>query len=259
LIGRVLVILLLGFGAAQAQEPEQLAPFVTTPSDVVASMLRFAGTGPSDLVVDLGSGDGRIPITAATQFGARGLGIEIDASLVEASGRNARAAGVADRVRFVHGDVLREDFSQATVVTVYLLPALINRLQPKLLDGLQPGTRIVSHAFAMVGWAPDRTHTLRIAERHEHQGDTSTIHLWVVPAKARGRWSGGGWDVAIHQNFQQIEVDARRDGVPVRVLNAQLSGREIAWDVPGGRFAGRVEGDGIRGALAGVPLVLKKR
>jgi precorrin-6B methylase 2 len=259
LIRRALLILLLGFGTAQAQEPEQVAPFVTTPSDVVVSMLRFAGTRPSDFVVDLGSGDGRIPITAATQFGAKGLGIEIDPSLVEASSRNARDAGVADRVRFVHGDVLQEDFSQATVVTVYLLPALINRLQPKLLDGLQPGTRIVSHAFAMVGWAPDRTHTLRIAERHQHQGDTSTVHLWVVPAKARGRWSGGGWEVVIHQNFQQIEVEARRDGTPVQVRNPRLSGRDIAWDAPGGRFSGRVEADAIRGTLAGAPLALAKR
>lgn len=259
MIGRTLVLLAFGLAAAQAQEPEQVAPFVTTPSDVVVSMLRFAGTGPSDLVVDLGSGDGRIPITAAMQFGAKGLGIEIDPSLVEASNRNARAAGVADRVRFVQGDVLHEDFSQATVVTVYLLPALINRLQPKLLDGLRPGTRIVSHAFAMVGWAPDRTHTLRVEEAHPHQGATSTIHLWVVPAKARGRWSGEGWEVLIHQNFQQIEVEARRNGVPVGIRNARLNGRDIAWEAPAGRFEGRVEGSTIRGALAGAPLVLTKR
>ncbi|HYD58611.1 MAG TPA: methyltransferase domain-containing protein [Burkholderiales bacterium] len=253
------VALWLLTGAALAQEGEQTAPFVTTPADVVVSMLRFAGTGPSDLVVDLGSGDGRIPITAAAEFGARGLGIEIDAALVEESNRNARAAGVVDRVRFVHADVLREDFSQASVVTVYLLPALINRLQPKLLDDLRPGTRIVSHAFAMVGWPPDRTHTLRLAQRHERQGDHSTIHLWVVPAKARGRWTGSGWDVVVHQNFQQIEVEARRDGRPVAVTGARLSGEDITWDTPAGRFRGRVGARAMTGTFAGAPLALEKR
>jgi precorrin-6B methylase 2 len=242
----------------QAQESEH-APFITTPSEVVSAMLRFAGTGPADLVADLGSGDGRIPIAAAAEFGARGLGIELDPKLVEQSRRSAEAAKVADRVRFVEGDVLRAEFSQASVVTVYLLPSLINRLQPRLLDELQPGTRIVSHAFAMTGWPPDRSTTLRIARRHEGQGELSTVHLWVVPAKARGRWTGGGWDVLVHQNFQQIEVEARKDGRPVAVQHARLAGREIAWELAGAHFAGRVEGGEIRGSFAGAPVVLQRR
>lgn len=243
---------------ALAQETEH-PPFITTPSEVVSAMLRFAGAGPTDLVVDLGSGDGRIPIAAAAEFGARGLGIELDAQLVEQSRRSAEAAKLGHRVQFVQGDVLHADFSQASVVTVYLLPSLINRLQPRLLDELRPGARIVSHAFAMTGWAPDRSTTLRIARRHPGQGDLSTLHLWVVPAKARGRWAGGGWDVVVHQNFQQIEVDARKDGRPVPVRQASLTGADVEWEMGGARFAGRVEGAEIRGVLAGAPLVLQRR
>lgn len=251
-------LLAIAAATAGAQEAER-PPFITTPSDVVAEMLRFANTGPGDLVADLGSGDGRIVITAAAQFGARGLGIELDPALVDASRRNAESAKVADRVRFVHGDVLQADFAKASVVTIYLLPSLINRLQPRLLDELQPGARIVSHAFVMTGWPPDRTHTMRVAQRHPGQGDTSTVHLWVVPAKARGRWAGAGWELVIHQNFQQVEVEARKDGRVVPVTRATLSGRDLAWEVQGARFEGRVEGETVTGALAGVPLVLRKR
>ncbi len=250
-----LAVLCAAAGAQEAERP----PFITTPSDVVVEMLRFAGTSAQDLVADLGSGDGRIPIAAAKHFGARGLGIELDPALVEASRRNAEAEKVADRVRFVHGDVLLAQFAEASVVTVYLLPSLINRLQPRLLEELAPGTRIVSHAFGMTGWPPDRSHTMRIAQRHEGQGDTSTVHLWVVPANARGRWAGGGWEFLVHQNFQQIEVEARRDGQPVPVSRAALSGRHIAWEVQGARFEGRIAADAIAGTLAGAPLVLKKR
>lgn len=257
--GRVLAGLFAALAAgASAQEVER-PPFITTPSDVVVEMLRFAGTSPQDLVADLGSGDGRIPIAAAKHFGARGLGIELDPALVEVSRRNAEAEKVAGRVRFVQGDVLLAPFAQASVVTVYLLPSLINRLQPRLLDELQPGTRIVSHAFGMTGWPPDRSHTMRIAGRHEGQGDYSTVHLWVVPAKARGRWAGGGWEILVHQNFQQIEVEARKDGRPAPVAGASLAGRAIAWDAGGARFEGTVGTDAITGTLAGAPLALQKR
>src|ERR1051325_7036291 len=124
------------------------APFICTPDEVVPRMLELAGTRADDLVVDLGSGDGRIVIAAAKKFGARGLGIELDSALVEKSRENARRANVAERVSFVQGDVLATDISKATVVTVYLLPGLINRLQPRF-EQLPPGTRIVSHAFTM--------------------------------------------------------------------------------------------------------------
>jgi precorrin-6B methylase 2 len=241
---------------AGAQEVER-APFITTPPDVVASMLRFAGTGPGDLVVDLGSGDGRIVIAAAREFGARGLGIELDAALVEKSRDNARAAGVAERVSFVHGNVLSADISQASVVTIYLLPGLINQLQRRFLDELKPGTRIVSHAFTMVGWQADRSETVRIA-----QGGSSTIFLWVVPAKARGVWAGSDLRLKISQSFQEVDVEGTAAGKPLADVRASLSGNDLAWEAGGLRFRGRVADDRIVGELSrdgsASPLELKK-
>jgi SAM-dependent methyltransferase len=205
-------------------------------------MLAFADTGPQDLVADLGSGDGRIVIAAAERYGARGLGIELDAALVRASRENARRAGVAERVRFVEGDVLTADFSRASVVTVYLLPQLIDELQPRFLT-LKPGTRIVSHAFRMAGWRPDRTETLRLKGAHPGQGDESTLYLWIVPAEVRGAWAGDGVRVRIEQNYQQIEVQG--------ASGATLRGAQIAWQSPNGSFRGRVEGDRIVGEITG--------
>jgi SAM-dependent methyltransferase len=207
----------------------------------------MAGTRPGDLVVDLGSGDGRIVIAAARQFGARGLGIELDAALVEKSRQAARAAGVADKVSFVQGDVLIADISRASVVTVYLLPALMAKLESRFIDELAPGTRIVSHAFTMTGWAPDAIDTVRLTSRHPGQGDESRLHLWIVPANARGVWRGPGVEVRIEQNYQRIEVQGAG--------GATLSGRDIAWD----GFKGRVEGNRIVGELAGRPIELERR
>jgi precorrin-6B methylase 2 len=243
---------------AHGQEGELRAPFITTPSDVVMRMLRLAGTGPADLVADLGSGDGRIVITAAREFGASGLGIELDPRLVQASRDNAQAAKVADRVSFVRGNVLQADFSRASVVTVYLLPQLINQLQPRLLDELQPGTRVVSHAFTMRGWKPDRSETVRLVKSHAGQGDESTVFLWIVPAKARGEWQGAGWRLRIQQNFQEIEVSGTREGRAVAVTAARLAGREIAWLADGMPFRGRIDGTRIDGELNGAAVELRR-
>ena len=232
---------------AGAQDPDVRAPFITTPGEVVERMLRLAGTGPSDLVVDLGSGDGRIVIEAARKFGARGLGIELDPKLVRDSRAKALEAGVAGRVTFIEGDVLLTDISQASVVTVYLLPQLIGRLQPRFLGELKPGTRVVSHAFYMTSWRPDRVEKMNLSQRHEGQGDQSTIYLWIVPANARGSWGGGDWRVRIHQNFQEIEVEAWLKGTAVKVGAARLAGDEITWEAQGARFKGRVEGARIVG------------
>ncbi len=241
--------MVLGFAvsALQADELEWHPPFITTPPEVVERMLAMAGTRPGDLVVDLGSGDGRIVIAAARQFGARGLGIELDAALVEKSRKAAQAAGVEDRVSFVQGDVLVADISRATVVTVYLLPALMTKLQSRFIDELAPGTRIVSHAFTMTGWAPDAAETVRLKSRHPGQGDESRLHLWIVPAEVRGVWRGRGVEVRIEQNYQKIEVQG--------AAAARLSGREIAWD----GFKGRVEGNRIVGELDGRPIELVRR
>jgi precorrin-6B methylase 2 len=236
------VLLLLVAFNARADDTDVRAPFITTPASVVEHMLKLAGTQPSDVVMDLGSGDGRIVIAAAQKFGARGIGIELDGGLVEESRRNAQRANVAGRVSFVQGDVLTADLGPASVVTLYLLPGLISKLQPRFIYELKPGTRIVAHAFGMAGWKPDRTETLRITEPHPGQGPESKIYLWIVPAEARGVWRGGGHELRIEQNYQQIDIDGAKQ--------ARLSGKDISWQLGEARFTGVVEGDRMAGELA---------
>jgi SAM-dependent methyltransferase len=242
--------------AAPAQyDSVQAAPFVTTPADVVDRMLALARTGPADYVVDLGSGDGRIVIAAARKFGARGLGLELDPKLVAQSKDNARAAGVEGRAEFRVEDVLRADFSQATVVTVYLLPGLMAQLSPVFLDGLHPGARIVTHAFVFPSWKPDRVEKIRVAEPHPSQGDESTIFLWIVPAKARGAWHAaspeGEWRVQVDQNFQEIDVAGACGAAKLDIRQAKLEGRKVGFSGTLGTapfaFAGRVEDDRMAG------------
>ena len=235
--------LMLVAATAHGQETDWQVPFITTPEEVVERMLELAGTRADDLVVDLGSGDGRIVIIAARKFGARGLGIELDQRLVQKSRDNARAAGVADRVSLVQGDVLTADISKASVVTVYLLPGLIGQLQRRFTAELKPGTRIVSHAFGMAGWAPDRSVMIRLSKAHPGQGDESRLLLWIVPADVRGAWEGNGRRFVIEQNYQQIEVDG---------VAGRLSGNDISW----GQFRGRVDGGRIVGEMGGKPLIL---
>jgi len=222
-----------------ADETEWRPPFITTPPEVVERMLQFAGTRADDLVIDLGSGDGRIVIAAAQKFGARGVGIELDAALVAKSRENAKSMKLEDKVRFVEGDVLRADISGASVVTAYLLPALMVQLQSRFIDQLAPGTRVVSHSFTMAGWPPDRTDTVKLRARHPGQGDESRLYLWIVPANVRGVWRGGGQMLRIEQNFQQIDVEG--------ATKAKLSGRDISWERGGVEFRGQVEGDRIVG------------
>ena len=249
-IAAALAALAIAACGARAQEGEVRAPFITTPPEVVARMLQLAGTGLQDTVIDLGSGDGRIVIAAARDHGARGLGIELDPKLVALARENARRAGVADRARFEEGDALKAELTQASVVTIYLLPFLLEQLQPRLLGQLRPGARVVTHAFAMKGWPPDRAETVRLSARHEGQGDESRIFLWVVPAQVRGAWAApGGWRLRIHQNFQQIEVEAAQDGRPVEVSTARLEGTALSFAGPEISFRGRAEGSRLTGEL----------
>jgi len=134
----------------------QDAPFLESPGSVVETMLELAGVGPSDVVYDLGSGDGRIVITAAVKYAARGVGIEIEPELVELSRENARGAGVADRVEFIEGDLFEADFSEATVLTIYLIPKALRKLGPLMVDSLAPGTPVVSHRYPVQGWTAER-------------------------------------------------------------------------------------------------------
>ena len=227
--------------AATAQENDARPPFITTPTEVVERMLQLAETRADDLVVDLGSGDGRIVLAAARKYGARGLGIELDGKLVDKSREAARAAGLEQRVTFVQGDVLSADISKATVVTIYLLPDLMRQLQPRFIGELAPGTRIVSHSFTMAGWAPDRSETIKVREAHPGQGNESRLYLWIVPADVRGTWRGPGMEVRIEQNFQAIDIEG--------ASKATVSGRNLNWEVGGARFSARVDGNRMVGEL----------
>lgn len=189
LIGGALALLVLvacdapGDKAAVAQEaaaPASKAPlrapdviYVPTPQPVVEAMLAMAQVKTGDVLYDLGSGDGRIPVTAAKQFGVRGVGIDINPERIAEANANARAQGVTDLVTFRNEDLFTTDFSEASVVTLYLLNSLNEKLRPKLLADLKPGTRIVSHAFRMGDWEPEQTQNV----------DGSMIYMWTVPAR----------------------------------------------------------------------------
>ena len=150
-------------------------PYVPTPPVVVEEMLRLANVGPDDFVMDLGSGDGRVVIAAVRKFGARGIGVDLDPDRIAESVYSARLQGVTDRVAFHREDLFKFDISQATVVTMYLLPSVNIKLRPRLLKELKPGTRIVSHDFDMEDWKPDEKSTVR-----------KNVFLWIVPAQIEG-------------------------------------------------------------------------
>jgi SAM-dependent methyltransferase len=177
------VAALLAFAASVTAFAQDIdVPFVVTPDNVTREMLKLADVKASDFVIDLGSGDGRIVIVAAKHFGARGLGVEIVPELVEKSRDNAKQAGVADRAEFRVQDLFATDLSQATVITMYLLPDVNLQLKPRLL-ALKPGTRIVSHDWDMGDWKPDRTITVEAPDKPIGREKTSKLFLWVVPPR----------------------------------------------------------------------------
>jgi SAM-dependent methyltransferase len=234
--------------AAQDYQPEvgqagKDVVWVPTDHPLVEKMLDLAKVTPRDYVVDLGSGDGRTVIAAAKR-GARALGIEYNPDLVEFSRRNAVKAGVAERAQFVRGDIFESDFSQATVVTLFLLPELNLKLRPKLLD-MKPGTRVVSNSFTMGEWQADRT-----VKASPEEGCTSycTAYLWIVPAKVAGTWKLPEGELVLKQTYQTISGTLRAGGVetPVR---GRLHGEQIRFTAGEARYTGRVVGDQIRGTL----------
>ena len=187
--------------SARAQYPFDV-PYVPTPPVVVEEMLRLAEVTADDFMIDLGSGDGRVVIAAASKFGARGIGVDLDESLIEQSVANAQAAGVMDQVQFIRQDLFKTDLSKASVITLYLLPGVNMRLRPALL-ALKPGTRIVAHDFELGDWKPDVKVTIR-----------KNAMLWIVPANVAGRWrisvdfpeGERVFDVEIRQQYQEIEI-----------------------------------------------------
>ncbi|MBM3356587.1 MAG: class I SAM-dependent methyltransferase [Betaproteobacteria bacterium] len=227
--------------------------WVPTPQALVERMLQMANTKPDDYVVDLGSGDGRTVIAAAKKFGARALGIEYNADMVTLSQRTAEKEGVAGRAQFVRGDIFESDFSQATVLTLYLLPNLNIKLRPTILK-MKPGTRVVSHAFSMQEWQPDQTESV----------EGRTAYLWIVPAPVEGTWrwsvSTGGprdYELTLRQYFQHVEGLVRLDGNMGQVRDVKLNGDGIRFSIyeltgsaPVRRdFIGRISGDTMKGKV----------
>jgi len=200
---------LAGFGrSAQAQDE---VPFITTPDAVTLAMLQLAGVGPGDHLVDLGSGDGRIVITAARRFGARGLGVEIVPELVAKSREHARAAGVAERTEFRVQDLFTLDLAPYSVVTLYLLPQVNLQLRERFL-ALAPGTRIVSHDWDLGDWQPDRSLSLPVPDKAVGLAKASTLHLWVVPASLAGWWCAPDQALWVRQHHQRVSVSMLRRG-----------------------------------------------
>ncbi|MGE5539289.1 MAG: methyltransferase domain-containing protein [Gemmatimonas sp.] len=239
--------------AAVALARAEDVPYVATPEETVAAMLTTAGVGPGDVVVDLGSGDGRIVISAVKDFGARrGLGIEINPRLVAEARAAAVAAGVADRVEFREESLFDADFGAATVLTMYLLPDLNLRLRPKVL-AMKAGTRVVSHEFDMGDWTPDASRTVL---GDENPRGPSVVHFWVVPAQVAGTWS---WDengrtsgITLDQRYQRV---AARDGafaaatVALRGDRIRIDVRPRSADAGDTVYEGQVTGATIEGTV----------
>ncbi len=194
---------LLALVSVCAHSQEEV-PFITTPDRVTLAMLKLAEVGPGDRLIDLGSGDGRIVITAARLYGTRGLGVEIVPDLVQRSRESALRAGVAQRVEFREQDLFTTDLSAASVITMYLLPDVNLQLRPRLL-ALSPGTRIVSHDWDMGDWQADRRLSLDVPEKTIGREKRSQLFLWWVPAPVAGLWCGpGGRSLRLEQRYQTV-------------------------------------------------------
>jgi SAM-dependent methyltransferase len=226
--------------------------WVPTPDALVERMLRMANVTARDYVIDLGSGDGRTVIAAVQKFGATALGIEYNPDMVALSVKAAEKAGVSDKAKFIKADIFETDFSKATVITMYLLPALNIKLRPQILD-LRPGTRIVSHAFTMEDWEPDQTATV----------EGRDAYLWIVPAKVQGNWAlsvpvgngGENLQVALKQNFQKLSGTARLGDKSYPLTETRLRGADVAFAFVDGNgvkrvFTGRAAGDKMEGTTA---------
>ena len=239
------VAFLSGPALAQKFEPQvgqagKDVIWVPSPDEVVDRMLTMAQVKPDDYVVDLGAGDGKIAIAAAKKFGAKSMGVEYNPDMVELSKRNAEKAGLAGKANFMKADLFESDFSQATVITMYLLPTINMKLRPKILD-LKPGTRIVSHAFTMDDWAADQIESF----------DGRTAYMWIVPAKVEGTWQFAQGELSFVQNFQNVTGTLRGGGNTVAIANGKLRGDQLSFTAGNTEYTGRVNGANIEGTMRG--------
>jgi SAM-dependent methyltransferase len=241
----VLLAALAGCAELRARFPGPDVLFIATPEGVSVEMLRFAAVTAGDVVFDLGSGDGRVVVAAARDFGARAVGVEIDAELVKQSRDAAYGAGVTDRATFLWQDLFATDLRPATVVTLYLRDDVNLKLRPKLLRELAPGSRVVSHDFDMGDWRPDRVQRVRGPVRNH------TLYLWHVPADSAGIWRVRLGDrealLNLTQRFQTLGGTLSLDGRELAIGNGRLSGDRIAFTAGEISLGGRIAGDAIEG------------
>ena len=269
IVRRVLHVAALVAGAGclvNALAAESSVPYVPTPQPVVDRMLQMAGITPQDYLIDLGSGDGRIVVTAAKKYGARGFGVDLNPVRIKESLENASKAGVSDRVAFQERNLFETDLADASVITMYLLPRVNLDLRPKILE-LKPGTRIVSHDFSMGDWKADESVSFEVQDKYGAGGGsgTSTIYFWVVPARVTGAWqwqlSVAGkpqaYEMMLEQEFQVLAGTVRVGGRSVKLQDAKLRGDQLSGsftaEVNGSplkhEFTGRVDGFSILGSV----------
>jgi hypothetical protein len=258
------VLPLAGFAAAADIEQQRTGgPFVPTPQVVVDEMLRMGKVGPNDFLVDLGSGNGIIVLTAAERLKAQGFGVDIDPELVKLSNAEAKKRGVADRASFYVMDVFKADISKATVVTLYLLPGMMADLRGKIFNELKPGTRVVSHDYSFGDdWRADEYYTWDVPEKEKVNGvPRATVLLWVIPAKIAGRWqlrlaapANERYELTLKQNYQSLEGLISGGGAKgVRLTQSNLRGEDITFAFPSGgdrhRFKGHITGNTMEGTV----------
>lgn len=241
--------------AAAAQTPEEYTPhpyqggkdvvWVPTEQALTDKMLDLAKVTPQDFVIDLGSGDGRIVITAARR-GARGLGIEYNPDMVALSKRNAQRAGLSERAQFIEGDLFASDFSKATVITMFLLPEINLKLRPRIL-ALAPGTRIVSNSFDMSDWKADQTVSVSVAEGCEN--NFCQAFLWIVPAKVAGTWKLPQGTLTLDQKFQMISGELQSGATAIPLKNGKMDGSQINFTIGDEQYNVRVNGDTMEGTV----------
>ena len=250
-------------GAAEDVDAKRTGgPYVPTPQVVVDEMLRIGKVGGSDYVVDLGSGDGIIVLTAATRLKARGFGVDIDPELVKLANGEAKKRGVADRASFHVQDVFKADISKATVVTLYLLPGMMVNLRPKILAELRPGTRVVSHDYHFDDWVPEDQFTWDVPEKEKVNGvPRATVYLWIVPARVAGRWQvrlappiEGAYELNLKQTYQNIDGSVSGAGFKgAKLTQSRLHGDEISFAFTSGGdrhlFRGRISGETMEGTV----------
>ena len=245
--------------AAQAEPERTGGPYVPTPKVVVDEMLRMGKVSEKDFVIDLGSGDGVIVLTAARELKARGLGVDIDPELVKQSNAEAKRLGISDRASFQVQDVFKTDLSKASVITLYLLPSMMMNLRSKIYLEPRPGTRVVSHDYHFDEWQPDDQIVLDVPEKEKVNGiPKATISFWIVPAKVAGRWQvqvdeREPFELTLRQNYQLLDGAASGTAKPLKVTAGRMRGEAIQFTLSDGAsrrlFRGTASAESMQGTV----------